>query len=107
LLDQRHVVAAPLEVGPQSWETIDTRSDSKVGRLLGAFRKRERALHRKLPTARFEEWDRGWARVGEPVAYERLDAALRDDLAKRLAMYVATLEPILRDELPADVPWSL
>ncbi|HEX9437963.1 MAG TPA: hypothetical protein VGA16_12510 [Candidatus Limnocylindria bacterium] len=81
--------------------------DLTNARLLGAFRKRERALHRKLPAARFEEWDRGWTRIWEPVTYEHLGAPLRDDLAKRLAVYISTLEPILRDELPADVPWSL
>jgi hypothetical protein len=80
--------------------------DLTNARLLGAFRAHERGIQRKLPTARFEEWDRGWTRIWEPVAYERLDEALRDDLAKRLALYVATLEPVLRDELPADVPWS-
>jgi len=81
--------------------------DLTNARLLGAFRTHERAIHRKIPRARLEEWDRGWARVWEPIAYERLDAALRDDLAQRLARYITTLEPILRDELPADVPWSL
>ncbi len=80
--------------------------DLTNARLLGAFREHERAIHRKLPTARFEEWDRGWARIWELVSYERLDVALRDDLAARLAVYITTLEPILRDELPADVPWS-
>jgi hypothetical protein len=75
-------------------------------RLLGAFRTRERAIHRALPEARFEEWDRGWTRIWEPVAYETFDAALRDQLAERLARYITTLEPILRDELPADVAWS-
>ena len=29
--------AAPLAVGPQFWETIDTRSDLQLGRLLGSF----------------------------------------------------------------------
>ncbi|MBI2323400.1 MAG: hypothetical protein HYU87_00320 [Chloroflexi bacterium] len=81
--------------------------DLTNARLLGAFRTHERAVRRKLPAARFEEWDRGWARVWEAVAYDTLDAALRDDLARRLALYIATLEPILREELPADVPWSL
>jgi hypothetical protein len=81
--------------------------DLTNARLLGAFRKRERSLHRGLPTARFEEWDRGWTRIWEPVVYERLGAPLREDIAARLARYITTLEPILRDELPADVPWSL
>jgi hypothetical protein len=81
--------------------------DLTNARLLGAFRARERTIHRTLPTARLEEWDRGWTRIWEPVTYERLDTALRDGLAERLALYVATLEPILREELPADVPWSL
>lgn len=81
--------------------------DLTNARLLGAFRTHERAIRRKTPTARFEEWDRGWARIWEPVAAERLDAALRDDLATRLARYITTLEPILRAELPADVPWKI
>ena len=80
--------------------------DLTNARLLGAFRAHERKIHRKLPTARFEEWDRGWTRIWEPVAYERFDAALRDDLAERLAAYISVLEPVLRDELPQDVPWS-
>ena len=81
--------------------------DLTNARLLGAFRVHERAIRRKLPGARLEEWDKGWARIWEPVAYERIDAALRDDIAKRLALYITTLEPMLRQELPADVAWSL
>ncbi len=76
-------------------------------RLLGAFRGRERALRRRLPGARIEEWDRGWARIWEPIAVSKLDDALRDAAAARLADYVAALEPILREELPADAPWTL
>src|SRR5262249_28459659 len=30
--------AAPLQVGPEFWETIDTRSELQLGRLLGAFK---------------------------------------------------------------------
>lgn len=81
--------------------------DLTNARLLGAFRTHQRAIRRALPDARIEEWDKGWTRIWEPVAYETLDTVLRDDLAKRLAVYITTLEPILRDELPADVPWSL
>lgn len=75
-------------------------------RLLGAFRIHERWIHRELPGARLEEWDKGWARIWEPVAYESLDPALQRNAADRLARYITTLEPILRDVLPADVPWS-
>jgi hypothetical protein len=81
--------------------------DLTNARLLGAFRMHERAIHHQLPSARLEEWDRGWTRIWEPVVYERLDPALRDDIAARLARYITTLEPMLRDELPADVAWSL
>lgn len=81
--------------------------DLTNARLLGAFRGHERAIKRELPNARFEEWDRGWTRIWESVACPRLDAAVRDDLAERLARYIAVLEPILRAELPADVPWSM
>lgn len=52
-------------------------------------------------------WDKGWTRIWEPVTYEQLDAAFRADIAARVARYITTLEPILRDELPADVAWSL
>ena len=75
-------------------------------RLLGAFRRRERAIRRALgEAARVEEWDRGWARIWEPVPYQSLDAALQARLAARLARYITVLEPILREELPADVAW--
>jgi hypothetical protein len=76
-------------------------------RLLGAFRAHERAIRRKLPGARLEEWDRGWTRIWEPVTYERFDEELRDRLADALARYITVLEPIVRNELPADVPWAL
>jgi hypothetical protein len=81
--------------------------DLTNARLLGAFRMHERAIHHHLPSARLEEWDRGWTRIWEPVVYERLDTALRDDIAARLARYITTLEPMLREELPADVAWSI
>ena len=80
--------------------------DLTNARLLGAFQARQRAIHKALPAARIEAWDKGWARIWEPVTCERLDGTLRDDLARLLAAYIATLEPILRDALPADLPWS-
>ncbi len=82
-------------------------ADLTNARLLGAFRQHERAIRRALPAAQLEEWDRGWTRIWEPVAAETLDAELQREVAGCLARYVATLEPMLRDELPADVPWSL
>jgi hypothetical protein len=76
-------------------------------RLLGAFRIHEPAIHRALPGARLEEWAKGWTRIWEPVPAETLDEALQRDVAERMARYITTLEPILRDELPNDVPWAL
>lgn len=76
-------------------------------RLLGAFRVHEKRIRRELPAARLEEWDKGWTRIWEPVEYERLDAALQRHVAERLAAYITVLEPILREELPADVPWEV
>ena len=76
-------------------------------RLLGAFRVHERAIRKRLPDARLEQWDRGWTRIWEPLTYERYDNELRDALADRLARYITVLEPILRDELPDDVEWRL
>jgi len=76
-------------------------------RLLAAFRARERAVRRGLGAAtRIEEWDRGWSRLWEPVELVNLDDELLERLASRLARYVITCEPVLREELPADVPWD-
>lgn len=78
-------------------------------RLLGAFRAREAEIRRKLGRAPiFEEWDKGWARIYEahPLTGDDEDALARR-CAERLAAYVRALEPILREELPADVPWEL
>lgn len=74
--------------------------------LLGAFRSHERAIRKALPEAQLEEWDKGWTRIWEPVAYEKLDAALQRAVVQRTVAYIRTLEPILRDELPADVQWT-
>ena len=74
-------------------------------RLLGAFRARATKLKRALgPTARLEEWDKGWARVWEPFA---LDDGVHERVRDRFVDYVRVLEPMLRDELPADVTWKL
>ena len=77
-------------------------------RLLGAFRARERTLRRRLGAdARFEEWDRGWTRIWESVPVRALEGELRQRVAGRLARYIATLEPLLREALPIDTPWQL
>jgi hypothetical protein len=76
-------------------------------RLLAAFRARERAIRRVLgPDVRIEDWDKGWARVWEPIALVTLDRSFLARIGTRLAAYVAALEPILRAELPADVAWT-
>ena len=74
--------------------------------LLGAFRAHRKTIAKRIPTARIEEWDKGWARVWEPMELGPADAALGKVVAKRLATYVRVLEPILEDELPADARWS-
>lgn len=77
-------------------------------RLLAAFRTHAKHIARRLGEVRVEEWDRGWARVWEPIALTE-PPGLRHGTAigKRIAAYVSVLEPILRDELPAEVEWSL
>lgn len=75
-------------------------------RLLAAFAANAKAIRRALADARIEEWDRGWARVWEPLPHRKPDDGLASELAGRIAAYVTTLEPILRQELPSDVPWS-
>ena len=74
--------------------------------LLGAFRGRSKAIARALPSARIEAWDRGWTRIWESIPLAPFEPVFRDHLAKRLARYVRVLEPILEEELPADVRWS-
>jgi hypothetical protein len=76
-------------------------------RLLAAFRARERAIHRALGAdVRIETWDRGWARVWEPVALATLDQVFLERIGGRIAAYVTALEPFLRTEVPSDVAWS-
>ena len=75
-------------------------------RLLGAFRGHEKAIARKLPTARIEEWDKGWVRIWESVPLQRLDDPFAARLTKTLVRYIRVLEPILEDEVPADVLWT-
>ena len=76
-------------------------------RLLAAFRAHERAIQRALgPDVRIETWDKGWARVWEPVALATLDPAFVERIGGRIAAYVTALEPLLRAEVPSDVAWS-
>jgi hypothetical protein len=75
-------------------------------RLLGAFAAHAKAVKRALGDARIEEWDRGWARIWEPLPHRKPDEDLANELAKRIAAYVGVLEPILREELPNDVAWA-
>jgi len=76
-------------------------------RLLAAFRARERSIRRALGTdVRIEGWDKGWARVWEPVALVTLDGPFLDHIGTRISAYVTALEPILLAELPADAAWT-
>ena len=75
-------------------------------RLLGAFRGHEKAIIRRLAGARIEDWDKGWARIWEPIPLQPLAGAFSASVARKLALYVRIFEPILEDELPADVPWT-
>ena len=75
-------------------------------RLLATFRAREAEIRHALGAAPLiEQWEKGWARVYETVRLQGdREAATR--YGARLAAYVAALEPILREELPADVRWT-
>ena len=75
-------------------------------RLLGAFRGRERAIARRLASARIEAWDKGWARVWEPIPLQPFDERFSSQIVAKLARYIRVLEPILEAELPADVRWT-
>ena len=74
--------------------------------LLGAIRVRAKTIAKKLPAARIESWDKGWARVWEPIPLETFDEDFSELITKTLAGYVRVLEPILEDALPANVRWS-
>ena len=76
-------------------------------RLLAAFRAREHAIRRVLGAeVRIEAWDKGWARVWEPVDLVTLDRSFLEQVGARMASYVRALEPVLRAELPADAAWT-
>ena len=76
-------------------------------RLLAAFRARERSIRRSLGAdVRIEAWDKGWARVWEPIGLANLDSVFLERIGARVAAYVSELEPVLRAELPSDVAWS-
>jgi hypothetical protein len=82
-------------------------SDSLTNqRLLGAFRLRAKTIARRLPNARIEAWDKGWGRVWEPLDLDALEDGDGAPIATLLARYVRVLEPILEDELPAEVRWT-
>lgn len=75
-------------------------------RLLGAFRGHEKTIARRLAAARIEAWDKGWARVWEPIPLQPLDERFSSQIVAKLARYIRVLEPILEAELPADVRWT-
>jgi len=76
-------------------------------RLLAAFRARERSIQRTLGAdVQIETWDRGWARVWEPVVLVPLDRVFLQKIGDRIAAYAIALEPLLRSEVPSDVAWS-
>ena len=74
--------------------------------LLGAIRGHVKTIARRLPSARIESWDKGWARVWESIDLAPLEPKFKAQVTKRFTRYVRVLEPILEDELPADVRWS-
>jgi hypothetical protein len=77
-------------------------------RLLGAFRMRAKVVRRALGAgARIEEWDKGWSRIWEPFPLRPLDDELAERIRSRFVDYVRVLEPILEEELPAEVPWKV
>jgi hypothetical protein len=76
-------------------------------RLLAAFQAQRTTVKRALgDEARIEPWDKGWARVWEPVSLDTLDGDFLARVGQRMASYVIALEPLLRDALPADIAWA-
>lgn len=76
-------------------------------RLLAAFRARAHEIRHALgDRVAIESWDKGWARVFEAIPLTDQEELARR-CAERLAAYLRALEPILREELPDDVPWQI
>ncbi len=74
--------------------------------LLGAFKARAKTVARRLPAARIESWDKGWARVWEPIPLQPFDERFGARVTAILARYVRVLEPMLEDALPANARGS-
>ena len=86
---------------------VTVRTPEQNARLLAAFRARERAIRRALGAdVRIETWDKGWARVWEPVPLAALDRSFLERIGARIAAYITTLEPLLRSEVPSDISWT-
>jgi hypothetical protein len=50
------------------------------------------------PGVELEEWTRSWTRLHESMAFEgKLTETLAADVAKRLAEFISTLEPVIRE----------
>lgn len=50
-------------------------------------------------TVEAEGWDKGWARVYEMLPLAPLDGPFLDRVARRLASFVTTLQPLLVDAM--------
>src|SRR5258708_16050107 len=74
--------------------------------LLGAFKAHAKTVARRLPAARIESWDKGWARVWEPIPLRPFDERFGAQVTKTLPRYVRVLDPILEEPLPPDAPWT-
>src|SRR5438046_10725851 len=64
-------------------------------RLLAAFRAHERAIRRALGReVRIETWDRGWARVWEPVPLATLEGTFLEHVGARMAACITPVAPL-------------
>ncbi len=70
--------------------------------LLQAFSRNKRIISKALgPSVLIEKWDKGWARVWEPLPFLTLDEETMDMVIARVVAYMKVLNPILDREMPA------
>ena len=61
------------------------------------FRSRMVEVKARLPRAELEPWDRGWSRLYETLAADRLDDDVVGRAVECMARYIVTLQPLLEE----------
>ena len=71
------------------------RDQARNDHLFDAFDRRIIEIKAALgDTIELERWDRGWSRIYESWPCEKVDHSFRDEMTRRLAKIIRTLQPI-------------